>query len=297
VTDIPVALIIFNRPRLTQRVFDAIRAARPTRLLIAADGPRPDRPDDIERCSQTRAIVERIDWDCDVHRNYADRNLGVKHRPVSGLDWVFRQVEEAIILEDDCLPHPTFWPFCAELLHRYRDDTRIMLISGDNFGFGRSRDISYYFSAFPHIWGWASWRRAWNFYDAEMKNWPIMRDSHWLRALFPERRSYESWRRLMEASYNGTINGWDYQLTLAAFTQGMLSIVPTRNLVTNIGFGGDATHTSRHTRHAELPLEAMAFPLRHPPFVIRDAEADALTQEHNFSHPTLMQRIRRRLSL
>lgn len=148
----PVAFLVFNRPDTTIRVFEEIRRARPPKLLVVADGARADRPGEAEKCAQVRAIVEQVDWECGVLKNYADDNMGCKRRISSGLDWVFANVEEAIILEDDCLPHPSFFRFCEELLRRYRDDERVMMISGDNFQFGKKRtDYSYYFSKYPHI--------------------------------------------------------------------------------------------------------------------------------------------------
>ena len=158
----PVALLIFNRPDTTERVFNAVAKARPSKLLVVADGPRDSRPGEAARCEQTRAIIKRVDWDCEVITNFADRNMGCKLRVSSGIDWIFEQVEEAIILEDDCLPDPSFFRFCDEMLERYRDNERVGMVSGGNLQFGRHRGTgSYYFSKYTHIWGWASWRRAW----------------------------------------------------------------------------------------------------------------------------------------
>ncbi len=291
----PVAFLIFNRPQQTQRVFEAIRAARPMRLLVVADGPRADRVGESERCAQTRAIVDRIDWPCEVQRNFAETNLGCKRRIASGLTWVFQQVEEAIVLEDDCLPHASFFPYCAELLDRYRNDPRVMAISGDNFGFEKQRNNSYYFSRYVHVWGWASWRRAWNLYDVEMKLWPIFRDGGWLADLFANPRDQLGWRTALDATFQGKNDTWDYQLSFAAFINHMLAIVPTRNLVTNIGFGADATHTGGHVPYANLALETMELPLKHPPFMTRNVHADQQTQEMVYSPPRLLERVRRKI--
>ncbi len=177
----PVAFLIFNRPELTRKVFATIAQAKPSKLLVVADGPRADVPDDREKCSEARAIIGRIDWDCEVLTNYSSANMGCRARISTGLEWVFTNVEEAIILEDDCIPHPTFFRFCKELLTRYRDDQRVMMISGDNFQMGRNRTpYSYYFSRFFHCWGWATWRRAWRHYDIDMELWPSLRDGSWL---------------------------------------------------------------------------------------------------------------------
>jgi hypothetical protein len=172
----PVAFLIFNRATTTERVFAEIARAKPRQLLLIADGPRPDREEEADRCAATRAIVDQVNWDCQVLKNYADCNLGCKKRVSSGLDWVFRNVEEAIILEDDCLPHPTFFRFCQEMLEKYRSDTRIMQICGFNALYEQqSLPYSYYFSKFGPIWGWASWRRAWEHYDVDMKLWPLVK--------------------------------------------------------------------------------------------------------------------------
>jgi hypothetical protein len=177
----PVAFIIFNRPDTTARVFEAIRRAEPPQLLIVADGPRVDRPSDVERCAAARAVIERVDWDCEVLTNYAEANMGLADRVSSGLDWVFSLCDRAIVLEDDCLPDPSFFRFCDELLDRYRDDERVMAISGDNFQLGRRRTrYSYYLSRYNHCWGWATWRRGWQHYDHRMQLWPLVRDGGWL---------------------------------------------------------------------------------------------------------------------
>jgi hypothetical protein len=168
--DIAVALIIFNRTDTTKKVFEVLRQVKPAKLLVIADAPRHNYPDDIEKCAATRQIIEQVDWNCQVIKNYSEKNLGNKLRISTGLNWVFEQVEQAIILEDDCLPHPSFLPFCEDLLDKYQDDQRIMTRSGNNFQFGRKRtEYSYYFSRYTLIWGWATWRRAWQHYDAEMK--------------------------------------------------------------------------------------------------------------------------------
>ena len=175
---LPVAFIIFNRPDTTERVFAEIANAKPPKLLVIGDGPRTGRPGEAEKVAATRAIIQRVDWDCKVLTNFSEVNLGCKKRVSSGIDWVFEQVEEAIILEDDCLPDITFFRFCQEMLERYRGDQRIGMISGDNFQFGRRYgDDSYYFSKYVHIWGWATWRDRWvGSYDVSMAKWPRIRD-------------------------------------------------------------------------------------------------------------------------
>src|SRR4028118_433764 len=178
----PVVLIIFNRPAQTEKVFEVIRQAKPPKLLVIADGSRAERPGEAEKCAAARAVIDRVDWDCEVFKNYSDVNLGCDPRISSGLNWVFETVEEAIILEDDCVPHPTFFRYCEELLERYRHDARVMNISGQNVLFGRHRtEYSYYFSRYTLCWGWASWRRAWQYFDVDVKLWPEIRDQNLIK--------------------------------------------------------------------------------------------------------------------
>jgi hypothetical protein len=275
----PVAFLIFKRPDLTRRVFEAIRWARPSRLLVVADGARPDRPGEAEQCRAARAVVEGVDWECEVLTDYAEVNLGCRRRISSGLDWVFGQVEEAIVLEDDCLPDPTFFRFCAELLESYRQDERVMVVSGDSFQDRRSAaPYSYYFSRFSFCWGWATWRRAWRHYDRSMTLWPALRDGPGLGAVLEESRAASYWSAVFDAVYAGAIDTWDYVWLLSCWSQSGLTVLPGVNLVSNIGFDAQATHTMADSPLMELPTAAMTFPLRHPPWVVRDARADALDQ-------------------
>lgn len=272
----PVALIIFNRPDFVARMLSAIAAARPAKLLVIADGPRADRPDDIEKCAAARRVIERVDWDCEILTNYSDINLGCGLRPATGIDWVFAQVEEAIILEDDCLPHPSFFPFCEELLARYRDDERVMMIGGVNFlGEWRTPGQSYYFSRFGGSWGWASWRRAWQHFDFKLALWPEVVRRRVLEAMFPDPAQCAYWREIFQQVYAGRSDVWDYQWLLACWINSGYRIFPEVNLISNIGFGADATHTFGESPLANMPAAEIALPLRHPPFVTRSVEADA----------------------
>lgn len=271
-----IIFIIFNRPDTTRLVFETIRAARPERLLIVADGPRPDRDGEAERCAQARAIVEEVDWPCLVEHNYSDTNLGCRVRVATGITWAFEQVEEAIILEDDTLPHPSFFRYCVELLDRYRDDERVMVITGDNFQRGIQRgSASYYFSKYNYVWGWATWRRAWRHYDVEMRDWPSFRDSQAFHDLASTERELQYWTDVLDQAYAGEIVTWDYAWTLTCWRMNGLSAMPNVNLVSNIGFRSDATHTT----DAESWLNTMSSgdigELRHPEVVSRNIEADA----------------------
>lgn len=292
----PVAFIIFNRPDLTSRVFAEIRRAKPRRLLVIADGPRQDRSGEAERCAMTRAIIEQVDWDCEVLRNFSHVNLGCGRRVASGLEWVFEQTTEAIILEDDCVPHPTFFPFCEALLDRYRDDERVMHIGGNGFQFGRTdQSSSYFFSRYFPSWGWASWRRAWRHYDLEIALWPSLRHTDWLREFLDDERLLEYWQLRFDRAHAGVdvVNTWDLQWTFTCWLQNGLAILPYRTLVSNVGFGPEATHTrSASVPLANLPTAPMQFPLKHPPYVFRDREAD-----RGFTEQLIRPRLRRRPGL
>jgi len=278
-----VAFFIFNRPELAARVLAQIALARPSRLLVIADGPRSDA--ERGKCTEARRLIREIDWSCEVLTNFSDVNLGCKRRIASGLNWVFEQCEDAIILEDDCLPHPTFFRYCAELLDRYQDDERVMMVSGDNFQLGRRRtEYSYYFSRYSHVWGWASWRRAWRHYDGEIILWRTLRRTAWLRDILGHSESERYWREVFDRVCAGAIDTWDYQWLFTVWAQNGLTILPSVNLVSNVGFGGDATHTKgAESQVANLPACEMIFPLQHPPHVLRDEKADQWTFDRMFA--------------
>ena len=281
----PVVLIIFNRPETTEWVFEAIRIAEPQQLFVIADSPREDHPQDIEKCAAAREIIEGVDWDCEVITNYAESNLGCKLRVSSGLDWVFDQVERAIILEDDCLPHPSFFRFCQELLDQYKDDDRISLISGINFQDGKNKTkYSYYFSRYTHIWGWATWKRAWEHYDVNMELWPTIRDNGWLECVLENNRAINYWTKILNKTYGGKIDSWAYALLFSSWIQSGLSIIPKNNLISNIGFGDEATHTSTSSKYSNMKTDGMDFPLEHPPFVIQNKKADQYTQRVHYEN-------------
>jgi hypothetical protein len=283
----PVAFIIFNRPDTTAKVFNEIAKARPPILLVVADGPRDNRVGEAERVAATRAIIEKVDWPCEVLCNFSDINLGCKARVASGLDWVFAQVPEAIILEDDCLPDPSFFRFCQELLEYYRQDKRVGMISGDNFQFERWRTLdSYYFSKYFHIWGWATWRDRWQeTYDVSMTGWPVMREEGRLKELLGSRKEAKFWTAIFNKVYSGKIDTWDYQWAYANWVNNRVGILPTVNLISNIGFGSDATHTVRASDLANLPTKSLRFPLHHPSELIKNSKADEFTRNNWFIRP------------
>jgi hypothetical protein len=280
----PVALLIFNRPETTERVFNAIAHAKPTKLLVVADGPRAGRQGEAERCARTRAIIDRVDWDCEVLTNFADQNMGCKMRVATGIDWVFEQVEEAIILEDDCLPEQSFFRFCQEMLDRYRNHPRVGMVTGGNLQFGQQRgQASYYFSRYSHIWGWATWRRAWQLYEREIPQWPAFRDQSWLDQLFDTKGEREYWRASFQLVHEGKLDTWDCSWTFTTLTHGLLQVVPNFNLISNIGFGPEATHTHAIGIHANMPTTPLGFPLKHPEFILANSQADRFISKHQIA--------------
>lgn len=276
--DTPVALIIFRRPALTERVVAAISRVRPTRLFVIADGPRPERPDDAAACAAARAVIDRVDWDCEVERNFSEVNLGCGRRPASGISWLFDHVEEAIILEDDCVPDPSFFRYCAEMLQRYRDDERVMHIAGSTYRTQPApTPYSYYFSHFNGAWGWATWRRAWRHFDPAVRLWHDLRQTSWLADIVEDEAAVRYWAAEFERAYDrsGDVSYWDHQWTFACWAHSGLSIVPRANLVSNIGCGPDATHTLLEDDPlGNVPAAEIEFPLRHPPNVLVSREAD-----------------------
>jgi hypothetical protein len=239
-------------------------------------------------------VIDEVDWPCKVDTSLSNVNMGCMRRISSGLDWVFEEVEEAIILEDDCLPDPTFFRFCAELLERFRDNNHIAQISGGNFQFGRQHSsYSYYFSRYNHCWGWATWRRSWLMNDNEMVAWPAYRDSNGLAQVLPMRREILYWTRIMDRVASKEIDTWDCQWTLSCWRHHLVTIIPIVNLVSNIGFGPNATHTKEYQcKYANVPTNVMQFPLSHPYAIEVDHVADDYTSRLIFRDLTIFKKVR-----
>ncbi|MDE5120028.1 MAG: class I SAM-dependent methyltransferase, partial [Trichodesmium sp. St19_bin1] len=264
----------------------------PPQLLVIADAPRPDKPGEVEKCIAARKIVDLVDWKCEVLTNYAEVNLGCRERIYSGLNWAFSLVESAIILEDDCVPHLTFFRFCQELLDIYQDNNKVMAISGDNFQFGYNPiEYSYYFSRYLHCWGWATWRRAWKNYDNQMQLWPKLRDSKWLENILQDSHAVQYWSKIFQNNYQGFYS-WAYAWIFACWNHHSLIILPKVNLVSNIGFIPTATHTKDvNSKFANMSTEEMIFPLNHPSSIIRNIEADEFTEKTMFSGSLQLQNV------
>lgn len=279
IQDVPVLFMIFNRPETTKQVFAAIQKEKPKRLFVAADGPRDNKPGEAEKCEEVRKIATAVDWDCEVKTLFRDQNLGCGKAPAGAISWFFENVEEGIILEDDCYPSHEFFLFCAELLQRFRNDNRIMEIGGNNLlkGEVKSNDYSYYFSNHNMIWGWATWRRAWKIYDFEMNLYKKVRDTEFLDTCFhsDHELSYFKWIFDKTIANLKNITWWDYQWEFIRRINSGLVVVPEKNLVINIGIGANATHTlDPGGAGHDMKHEKIKFPLKHPDFILADLKRD-----------------------
>lgn len=277
----PIIYIIFNRPECTIESFSVIRNQRPSQLLIIADGPRSD--EEMAKCQQTRSITEGIDWPCTVYRNYSEHNMGLKERISSGLNWAFSIVEKAIILEDDCIAHPDFFSFCDLLLKKYENDPRVSVITGNNFQNGRARgDGSYYFSKYNHCWGWATWRSSWKLYDGKISFWKEFSASEKWKSINPSSNERRYWRRIFTQSILNRVDSWAYPWTASIWYKGGLTITPNVNLVSNIGFGQDSTHTNQANSPFSKMRTSSIGSIIHPKNLIQDKLADLYVFNNNF---------------
>lgn len=289
--------LVFNRPEVTARVFEAIRAARPPRLYVSADGPRAGRAGEAARCAEVRRIATAVDWPCELKTLFRDTNLGCEHGVSSGIDWFFEHEPEGIILEDDVLPVSGFFDYCDELLERYRDDPDVAMVSGCNLLGGRAKpDASYFFSRYMHIWGWASWRRAWANYDVTMRDYsPTAAGRMLTRVLGGRAHARRYWLDIFDQVRAGRISGWDYQWVHSAWRHDQCAIIPAHNLVANLGFGAEATHTAGEPPDfvTQSPPRDMVFPLVHPTERAPDPHIDRLIERHVFGITPLSMTIRR----
>jgi hypothetical protein len=280
----PVLFIFFKRPLVTERVFKTIRAARPDRIFLAADGPLHNREGESEACRRTRATVEdMIDWPCEVHRLYREENLGCRVAVSSAIHWFFEHVEEGIILEDDTLPSESFFCFAEAMLARYRDDDHVMHVSGNNFQFGRIRgNGAYYASRLPHSWGWATWRRAWRLYDPQMSSFP----EDWKEISEMCRLSEQVsdwWRTALSNTRKGVVDTWDFQWHYTVMKNQGVCLIPNRNLVTNIGVGETATHMKKRDVASSIKMGTLS--RFDPPSLFQiDAKADRFDFNHSITN-------------
>jgi hypothetical protein len=279
----PVLFLVFNRPDTTRVVFDRIRKIQPKYLFVAADGPRKNKPDDIIKCKAARKIIDEVDWDCELKTLFRESNLGCKIAVSSAIDWFFENVEEGIILEDDCLPDLSFFGFCELLLEKYRNDKRIMHIGGANFQDGKIRgDGSYYFSKISHVWGWATWKRAWDKYNVNIPDFQEFVNQNTIAKAYPHKDMQKFFLKNFEMVFRNERDTWDYQWVYTLVVNNGLSIIPNKNLISNIGFDSDATHTTlKFHPLANKPVEKID-EIIHPSRIISNTNADVYTFKNYF---------------
>ncbi len=291
----PVVFFVFNRPDLTRAVFEAIAGVRPQRLLVVADGPRSGVEDEPATCEIVRAIALNVTWPCDVATSVSDVNLGARQRITSGLNWAFSLVDEAIILEDDCLPDASFFPFCAAMLERYRGDSRFAMVTGNNFvGHAAPNRYSYYFSRMTYTWGWATWKSAWARYDQKLTCWPEVRQSGLLSEVFEDPDYVKYWTAHFDATFDApeSVSWWDFQWFYTNLINNAMTITPRVNLVTNMGFGSSATHTSGPGDGLVVAASRLNPPYLHPPAFFILQSIDRLSKEIYLPKPFTQRRVK-----
>lgn len=280
----PILAIIFNRPEKVRALIRALAEVKPTRLYVAADGPRRNVVSDIKACAEARAALDAIDWECEIVTRFSEENAGCRYGITDAIDWFFENVEEGIILEDDCIPHPTFFSFCNELLEYYRNNNEVMHISGNNF---QAREIhgdgSYYFSKYTHNWGWATWRRAWKHYHTALDSFAEFDQKNKILTIPISQPAQKFWIKNFRYTIKNS-DSWDSLWQYAVWSQNGLAILPNKNLVSNIGFGTGATHTHSPTNQANMAVS----PIRqiiHPSQRVLSEAADEYTYQTIFYTP------------
>lgn len=281
----PILFIIFNRPEPTEQVLKAIRQRKPAKLYVAADGPRPSREDDIDKCKKTRSLIDKyVDWPCELKKLYREENIGVGLGVSEAISWFLNEEGKGVILEDDTVPASSFFDYCERLLIKYEDDERVMHIAGANHipSLTRNLNDSYFFSIQGNMWGWATWKRAWDLYDYKMSSLQYVLDEKILESFIPEKLV----RKYVIAKFIETqskLNTWDYQWDFCRYVNSGLSIIPKVNLVKNVGFGADATHTfSQENYFSKLASENLELPLTHPSFLVRNRKIDNMHYNNLF---------------
>lgn len=299
-SDVPVLLIVWRRPETTKQVIDALRLIAPSKVFVACDGPRDLESEESSKVLLTRELIDReLDWPCQIEKRYSEVNQGCKAGVSDAITWFFERVEFGIILEDDCVPHVDFFRFCDDMLRLYAADERISMVTGNNWQRGRRRgDASYYFSKYTHIWGWATWRRAWNLYDGEIAFWPEWKLTRSWKKVLPDPLERQFWTSIFDKTYLGKWStSWDYPWICCVWYNGGLTVTPNVNLVTNIGFGSDATHTFKDEHSFRISSDELGV-VTNPRSVSCDHTADRYVFDHNFgglklraNRPSLARRV------
>lgn len=292
--EVPVIFIFFNRKQVTMETLEAIRAVKPRKLYLVSDGARIDRAGEAEVVTDLRKSVESyVDWECEIRKNYAESNMGCKQRVSTGISWVFSQEEMAVIVEDDVVALPSFFYFCEELLNKYKADKRIYCISGHKVYDNYAIEDSYIFSRHPNIWGWATWRRAWNEYNDDIEDWNKVKQSQAIENFYNDKVA-KIYKSLLEKAYTGEVDTWDYIWTADVVKNNGLGIVPKTNLIKNIGFNDkDAAHTKGDSPY-KFEREELEFPLIHPEEITRNEMYDKLAlrqMERELQGPNIIARV------
>lgn len=274
----PIVLIIFNREDTTRKVFERIKEVEPEELFIISDGPRENKVGENELVQATRDIIKDVSWKCNVHTNFSEKNLGCTLRVSTGLDWVFSQTEQAIILEDDCYPNISFFRYCDELLEKYKDNPEIMMISGNNNSLTECED-SFYFTNYFHIWGWATWKRAWDKNEIDVISWPSFKRRQGLKKYFSKPSELYYWSHVFDLVYKNLVTSWDISWVYSCYKNGGISIAPKYNLISNIGFGENATHTSGNSIYANVETKELDFPLQYPKSFSVNSQLDEIERK------------------
>ena len=274
----PILLLVFNREETAQRVFDAIRIQKPKYFFIAADGPRKNKPGEDEKCQRVRDIIKQVDWDCELKTLFRDNNLGCQKAITTAITWFFEHVEQGIILEDDCLPDPSFFPFCEELLNKYKNDMRIGDIGGNNYFSGIiDNGCSYDFSSYSGTCGWATWRRVWEKFDVKLPFWEAQKNKRSFLFYSLLEKIYFSTFLSDALAGRKNLSVWDTMYVFFLRLHNQLSVCPAVHLVTNIGLGDpNATHTTKMNKTLLVPSSPISFPLKHPEYVLRNKKMDDL---------------------
>ena len=258
----PILLIAFNSPETTKKVFEAIKIAKPKKLFISVDGPRNEK--EKEKVEEVKKIISKVDWNCKVKKRIFDENQGIIKGAGGAIDWFFDNVKEGIVFDDDCVPDQSFFRFCAEMLEKYRDNDKIMHISGNTFQNKKNAGkFSYYFSKYTYVWGWASWRKAREEYDIQMKDYLKLKNSNYFVKKIPNLIERIYLKKLFREAYKDP-KRIDTKWLFAVFAKKGLAICPTRNLVKNIGFDEEATNTKNIDSGLSIDSETIQFPLKHP---------------------------------
>lgn len=270
-------MMVFNRPDLTKKIFNEVKKYKPEKLFVSCDGPRNFIKNEKILCNRVQDVFKNINWKCKVYTNYSKKNLGCKLKVSSSFKWFFSKVDKGIILEDDCLPHKSFFNYCEQMLDKHKNNKKILLISGNNFQKNNWRgDGDYYFSKYPHIWGWAAWKRTFNYYDVSIKKWPKWKKTNKYKKVLSHMLVKEKnyWNKIFESTYKNKIDTWDYQLMLGGWMNDQFAVTPNKNLVSHIGMGPRATHSHYPSEKKGIKLVKISKKINHPNDTSINHEAD-----------------------